>query len=162
MGKTKITAPPGVPFIDIEREFDAPRELVHQAYLDPELVVQWLGPRQYRMEIDRWDARDGGAYRYVHSNESGSHAFHGVFHSMDMDNMVQTFEYEGAPGHVSLDAQVLEDLGNGRTRVRSHSVFMSVEDRDVMIENGMGDGVDDGYNRLDELIARLQPVGAIN
>jgi uncharacterized protein YndB with AHSA1/START domain len=162
MGKTKITAPPGVPFIDIEREFDAPRELVHQAYLDPKLVVQWLGPRQYTMKIDRWDARDGGAYRYVHTNGDGSHAFHGVFHSMAIDNMVQTFEYEGAPGHVSLDTQVLEDLGNGRSRVRSHSVFMSVEDRDAMIENGMGEGVEDGYTRLDELMATLQPVGAIN
>lgn len=162
MSKTRITAPAGVPFIDIEREFDAPRELVHRAYLDPELVVQWLGPRQYTMTIDRWDARDGGAYRYVHSNESGSHAFHGVFHSMAIDNMAQTFEYEGAPGHVSLDTQVLEDLGNGRSRVKSHSVYMSVEDRDTMIGNGMAEGVEDGYNRLDELIARLQPVGAIN
>ncbi len=162
MSKTTITAPAGVPFIDIEREFDAPRELVHRAYLDPELVVQWLGPRQYMMTIDRWDARDGGAYRYTHSNESGSHAFHGVFHSMGMDSMVQTFEYEGAPGHVSLDTQVLEDLGNGRTRVRSHSVFMSVEDRDAMIENGMAGGVEDGFSRLDELMASLQPVGAIN
>lgn len=162
MGKTKISAPPGVPYIDMEREFDAPRELVHQAYLDPKLVVQWLGPRKYTMTIDRWDARDGGAYRYTHSDATGSHGFRGVFHSMAMDNMVQTFEYEGAPGHVSLDAQVLEDLGNGRTRVRSHSVFMSVEDRDIMVENGMGDGVEEGYNRLDDLLATLAPVGAIN
>lgn len=160
MGKTKISAPAGVPYIDIEREFDAPRELVHRAYLDPELVIQWLGPRQYTMAIDRWDARDGGAYRYVHTNEGGSHGFHGVFHSMAIDNMVQTFEYEGAPGHVSLDTQVLEDLGGGRTRVKSHSIFMSVADRDTMIENGMSDGVEGGFSRLDELLARLTPVGA--
>jgi uncharacterized protein YndB with AHSA1/START domain len=114
------------------------------------------------MRIDQWDARDGGAYRYVHTDGTNEHAFHGVFHSMAMDNMVQTFEYEGAPGHVSLDTQVLEDLGNGRTRVKSHSVFMSVEDRDMMVENGMGDGVEDGYNRLDELLATFQPVGATN
>lgn len=160
MGKTKISAPPGVPYIDMEREFDAPRELVHQAYLDPQLVVQWLGPRQYTMTIDQWDARDGGAYRYVHSDGNSSHGFHGVFHSMAIDSMVQTFEYEGAPGHVSLDTQVVEDLCNGRSRVRSHSIFMSVEDRDAMVENGMGEGVEDGYNRLDELLVKLQPVGA--
>ena len=160
MGKTKITAPPGVPYIDIEREFDAPRELVYQAYLDPKLIVQWLGPRQYTMKLDRWDAREGGAYRYVHTDGENEHGFHGVFHSMAMDNMVQTFEYEGAPGHVSLDAQVLEDIGDGRTRVKSHSIFMSVADRDMMVENGMGDGVEDGFNRLDELLATLQPVGA--
>ena len=74
--------------------------------------------------------------------------------------MVQTFEFEGAPGHVSLDAQALEDLGNGRTRVKSHSIFMSVADRDAMVEAGMSDGVEDGFNRLDELMERLQPVGA--
>ena len=119
MGKTTINAPAGEPYIDMEREFDAPRELVHRAYLDPELVTQWLGPRKYEMVIDTWDARDGGAYRYVHRDGESEHGFRGVFHSMDIDNMVQTFEYEGAPGHVSLDRQALEDLGNGRSRVKS-------------------------------------------
>jgi uncharacterized protein YndB with AHSA1/START domain len=161
MDKTRITAPEGTPYIDMEREFDAPRELVHRAYLEPELVKQWLGPRKYEMVIDRWDARAGGAYRYVHRDGETEHGFRGVFHSMDIDNLVQTFEYEGAPGHVSLDSQVLEDLGNGRTRMRSHSVFQSVADRDAMVEAGMSSGVEDGYNRLDELLERLRtPVGA--
>jgi uncharacterized protein YndB with AHSA1/START domain len=160
MSKTTITAPEGVPFVDVEREFDAPPELVHRAYLEPELITQWLGPRKYEMVLDKWDARAGGEYRYVHSNADGAWGFHGVFHSMDIDNMVQTFEFEGAPGHVSLDQLTIEGLGGGRSRVKSHSVFQSVADRDAMIENGMGDGVDDGYNRLDELLAKLQPVGA--
>jgi uncharacterized protein YndB with AHSA1/START domain len=113
------------------------------------------------MVIDQWDARTGGSYRYVHSDGTNQYGFRGVFHSMDMDNMVQTFEFEGAPGHVSLDTQVLEDLGDGRTRVKTHSVFQSVADRDAMVEAGMSDGVEDGYNRLDELLARLRaPVGA--
>jgi uncharacterized protein YndB with AHSA1/START domain len=160
MATTTINAPAGQPFIDIERDFDAPRELVYRAYCDPALITQWLGPRKYEMVVDRWDARDGGGYRYVHRDSESAHAFHGVFHSMDMDNMVQTFEYEGAPGHVSLDTQALIDLGNGRTRVKSHSVFTSVADRDMMVENGMSEGVEDGYDRLDDLLARLQPVGA--
>jgi len=160
MGNTRIIAPPGEPFIDMERDFDAPRELVHEAYRDPKLVTQWLGPRKYEMVLERWDARDGGAYRYVHRDGENEHGFRGVFHSMAIDNMVQTFEYEGAPGHVSLDTQAIEDLGNGRSRVKSHSVFMSVADRDAMVEAGMGDGVDEGYDRLDELLVKLQPVGA--
>jgi uncharacterized protein YndB with AHSA1/START domain len=160
MGKTKISAPAGEPFIDMEREFEAPRELVFEAYRDPKLVSRWLGPRQYEMVIDQWDARDGGAYRYVHRDGENAYGFHGVFHSMAIDNMVQTFEFEGAPGHVSLDTQVIEDLGNGRARVKVHSIFMSVADRDAMVEAGMGDGVEDGYNRLDELLATLTPVGA--
>jgi uncharacterized protein YndB with AHSA1/START domain len=158
--KTMISAPAGQPFVDMEREFDAPAALVHRAHLEPELVKQWLGPRQYEMTLEAWDARPGGAYRYIHSSDAGAFAFHGVFHSTDMANMVQTFEFEGYPGHVSLDAATIEDIGGGRSRVRVHSVFQSVADRDGMIENGMGDGVEDGYNRLDELIATLQPVGA--
>jgi uncharacterized protein YndB with AHSA1/START domain len=79
---------------------------------------------------------------------------------MAVDNMVQTFEFAGAPGHVSLDTQVIEDLPGGRSRVKSHSIFMSVADRDAMVEAGMSDGVEDGYNRLDELLPTLQPVGA--
>jgi uncharacterized protein YndB with AHSA1/START domain len=160
MGKTKISAPQGEPFVDIEREFDAPRELVFEAYRDPNLVKRWLGPRKYEMVIDQWDARDGGTYRYVHRDGENAYGFHGVFHAMSIDNMVQTFEFDGAPGHVSLDTQAIEDIGNGRSRVKSHSIFMSVADRDAMVEAGMGDGVEDGYLRLDELLATLTPVGA--
>ncbi|TME13432.1 MAG: polyketide cyclase [Chloroflexi bacterium] len=161
MSKTTITAPAGVPFVDMEREFVAPAALVHRAYLEPELVTQWLGPRKYEMVLDKWDARAGGQYRYVHRNADGEFGFHGVFHSMDIDNLVQTFEFEGVPGHVSLDQLVIEDLGGGRSRIKSHSVFQSVADRDAMVEAGMGDGVEDGYDRLDELLEKLQqPVGA--
>jgi uncharacterized protein YndB with AHSA1/START domain len=158
--KTTINAPEGQPFIDMEREFDAPAELVHRAYLEPELVKQWLGPRKYEMVIERWDARDGGGYRYFHRGEDGSHGFPGVFHSTAIDNMVQTFEYDGAPGHVSLDTQKIEDLPGGRSRMTSHSVFLSVADRDAMVEAGMSSGVEEGYERLDALLPTLQPVNA--
>jgi len=161
MSKTQIDAPAGVPFVDITREFDAPLELVRRAWTDPDLVKQWLGPRKYEMVIERWDARDGGGYRYVHRDAESSYGFHGVFHSMAPDNMVQTFEFDGAPGHVSLDSQKLEDIGNGRSRLKARTVFQSVADRDAMAESGMAEGVEDGYNRLDELLVKLaQPVSA--
>src|SRR6185437_1724354 len=79
--KTVITAPAGTPFVDTEREFDAPPEVVHRAFLEPDLIVQWLGPRKYEMVIDTFDPRPGGAYRYIHRNEDAEWAFHGVFHS---------------------------------------------------------------------------------
>ena len=103
MGTTKISAEPGVPFIDITREFDAPRDVLFRAHTDPELLVQWLGPRRLTMIIDRYDVRDGSSWRYIHRDEDGSeYGFHGVFHGTPSpDNMVQTFEFEGAPGHVS-------------------------------------------------------------
>ena len=157
--KTRISAPEGQPFIDMERDFDAPAALVHRAYLDPDLVRQWLGPRQYEMEIERWDARDGGSYRYVQTDGTNRYGFRGSFHSMAIDSMVQTFEFDGAPGHVSLDTQRIEDIGAGRSRLTSRSVFLSVADRDAMVEAGMASGVEDGYNRLDELLPRLQPAG---
>jgi len=161
MSKTQIDAPAGVPFVDITREFDAPLELVRRAWTDPDLVKQWLGPRKYEMVIEQWDARAGGAYRYVHRDDAGNEfGFHGVFHSNDPDNMVQTFEFEGMPGHVSLDRLQLEDIGGGRTRSRIHSVYQSLEDRDGMVQAGMGDGVSEGFERLDELLATMPlPVG---
>jgi uncharacterized protein YndB with AHSA1/START domain len=163
VGTTEITAPAGVPFIEIEREFDAPRALLYRAYADPELLKQWLGPRKYEMVVDRWEPRDGGSWRYVHKDGTSEYGFHGVFHGpQSVDGMLQTFEFEGAPGHVSLDAlQFIER--DGRTIVRSHSVYQSVADRDAMVESGMAEGLDDGFKRLDELIARLktmEPAGA--
>lgn len=157
MGITRISAPAGLPFIDVEREFDAPRDLLYRAWTEPELMVQWLGPRKYRMDVEVYELRDGGRYRYTHTDEAGNvHGFRGVFHGAPSpDHMVQTFEYEGAPGQISLDALTLEDLAGGRTRARTHSSFQSVEARDAMIEAGMEGGMNEGFDRLDELVDRL-------
>jgi uncharacterized protein YndB with AHSA1/START domain len=160
MSKTQIDAPAGVPFIDIEREFDAPRDLVFRAYTDPEMLVQWLGPRKYKMTIESWEPRDGGKWRFIHSDDDGNaYGFHGVFHGEQTpDGMLQTFEFEGAPGHVSLEKLVLEER-DGKTTVRNHAVYQSIEARDAMIDSGMESGMNDGFDRLDDLLARLrQPV----
>ena len=164
MGTTEISAPAGVPFIDMSREFDAPRELLFRAYTEPELLVQWLGPRRYEMVVDRWEPRDGGSWHYVHRDAEGNEfGFHGVFHGpQTVDGMLQTFEFEGAPGHVSLESLVFEERGS-RTIARNHSVYQSVADRDAMVEAGMAGGVEEGFDRLDELISRLThatPAGA--
>jgi uncharacterized protein YndB with AHSA1/START domain len=159
MGTTEITAQPGLPFIDIRREFDAPRDLLFRAHTEPELLIQWLGPSKYTMVVDEYDVRDGGRWRYIHRDKAGNElGFHGVFHGTPSpERMVQTFEFEGAPGHVSLDALTLQER-EGRTVVRVHSVFQSVEARDAMVAGGMREGMDEGYRRLDELLARLVPV----
>jgi uncharacterized protein YndB with AHSA1/START domain len=153
MSDFKVTAEPGVPQVLTEREFDAPRDLVYRAFTDPDLLVQWLGPRRYTMTIDRYDLRDGGTYRYVHSDEAGNaFGFHGVFHGdASPDGLVQTFEFEGAPGHVSMDTITFEDRGD-TTTVRTNSLFQSVESRDAMVESGMADGMSEGYERLAELL----------
>ncbi|MGZ5293068.1 MAG: SRPBCC family protein [Actinomycetota bacterium] len=152
----KVTAEPGVPQVFTERIFEAPRELVFRAFIEPELLVQWLGPRQYTMTIDRFDARDGGSWRYVHSDDAGNaFGFHGVFHGEPSpEGFVQTFEFEGAPGHVSMDTLTLEER-DGKTTVRTNSLFQSVEARDAMVQSGMAEGMNDGYDRLEELLATL-------
>jgi uncharacterized protein YndB with AHSA1/START domain len=157
MSKLTVTVEPGTPFVDITRDFEASRELLLRAHTDPELVKEWLGPRGYVMVIDHYDAREGGSYRYEHHDPDGNvYGFRGSFHGpQTLEGLVQTFEYEGAPGHVSLDAIRFEDLGDGRTRLHGHSVFQSVEDRDAMVEAGMQTGIEEGYERLDELVERL-------
>jgi uncharacterized protein YndB with AHSA1/START domain len=156
MTEMQITAEPRVPQVLTARTFDAPRDLVFRAFTDPELLVQWLGPRQYTMTIERFDVRDGGTYRYVHADDAGNaFGFHGVFHGEPSpDGFVQTFEFEGAPGHVSMDTLVLEER-DGKTTVRTNSVFQSVEARDAMVQSGMAEGMNEGYDRLDELIVTL-------
>ena len=156
MTEMTITAEPGVPQVLTSREFDAPRDMVYRAFSEPDLLVQWLGPRKYTMTIDRYDMRDGGTWRYVHSDGAGNaFGFHGVFHGTPSpDGMVQTFEFEGSPGHVSMDTATFEEH-DGKTTVYTNSVFQSVEARDAMVDNGMADGMSEGYERLDDLLAKL-------
>ena len=151
-----ITAEPGVPQVITTRTFDAPRNLVYRALTEPDLLVQWLGPRKYTMTIERYDLRDGGTYRYIHADDAGNaYVFHGVFHGdPSPDGMVQTFEFEGAPGNVSMDTLTLEEH-DGKTTVRSNSVYQSVEARDAMVQSGMAEGMNEGYDRLDEVLAKL-------
>ena len=158
MATTQIVAEPGLPQIEITREFAAPRELLFRAHTDPELLVQWLGPRTQTMTVDHLDPRHGGTWCYTSRDAEGNeHGFQGVFHGTPSpDGIIQTFEYEGWPGRVSLESLTFEDRG-GRTLLRARSVYQSVEDRDQMVESGMEVGINEGYERLDELIARLAP-----
>ncbi len=154
--ETTIEAHPTLPLITIEREFDARPELVFRAHTEPDLVVQWLGPRRLTMRVEEYDARRGGAYRYVHGGEDGvEHWFHGCFHEVTPERLVQTFTYEGYPEGVSLETLWIEDLGDGRTRLRIQSLVDSMEARDAMLSSGMDEGVRQGYERLDELCERL-------
>lgn len=156
---TVITAEPGKQELFITREFDAPRELVFKAHTDPQLYVQWLGPRGYEMVLDTFEPYSGGRYRYIHKDTNGNeYGFHGVFHEISEELMIQTFEFEGLPekGHVTLDSMQLEALPGNRTRITIQSVYRSVADRDGMIESGMERGVNEGYERLDEVLETMQ------
>jgi uncharacterized protein YndB with AHSA1/START domain len=152
-----ITAPEGVPFIDFVREFDAPVAAIFRAHAEPDLVKQWLGPNGYEMDIEHYEFRTGGGYRYVHRNPAGGEfAFNGVFHVVrDNEFAIQTFEFEGFPDVVSIESLQFTDLGHGRTRVHGHAVYPSLEARDGMIAGNMEVGMVEGYERLDKVVAAL-------
>jgi uncharacterized protein YndB with AHSA1/START domain len=153
--ETQVIADPALPTIEIIREFDAPPERVFRAHTDPELVVQWLGPRGLEMRVDRYDARTGGSYRYTHKDADGNeYAFFGAFHEVrPNERIVQTFTFEGYPDGVSLETATFEDLGDGRTRLHAVSLCDSFEGRDAWLRSGMEVGVNEGYAKLDALIA---------
>jgi uncharacterized protein YndB with AHSA1/START domain len=154
--QTIVTAEPGVQELFITREFDAPRELVYKAHTDPDLYAQWLGPRGYEMKLETFEPVSGGKYRYTHKDPQGNeYGFHGSFHEMSPERMVQTFEFDGYPGHVSMDCMMLEELPGDRTKITIQSIFQSVEDRDGMVQAGMEKGVREGYERLDEVLKGL-------
>lgn len=157
--ETKIIAEPGTNVITIIREFDAPRELVFRAYTEPDLYVRWLGPRGYAMNLEKFEPWSGGSWRYVQRDLQGNeYAFHGVNHDVTApERLIGTFEFEGLPepGHVTLEAATFEALPGGRTRMTGQSIFLSVADRDGMLQSGMEYGVNDSYERLDELLAAL-------
>lgn len=157
--QAKITVEPGKQEIFMEREFNAPRELVFKAYTDPELFKQWMGPRELTMDLEVFESKNGGSWRYISKDQDGNeYAFHGVNHEVAFpERLITTFEFEGLPekGHVILQTARFESLPNDRTRVISQSVFQSVADRDGMVQSGMERGVYDSYARLEELLEKL-------
>jgi uncharacterized protein YndB with AHSA1/START domain len=142
--------------IHIERVFDAPRERVFSAYTDPELIPEWWGPEGITTIVDRMDVKAGGAWRFVCRDADGREdGFRGTYREVSPpERIVQTFEWEGMPGHVGVETAVFEDLGD-RTKVTTTSLFHTTEERDGMLSSGMEGGVNQSYARLDALLARL-------
>jgi uncharacterized protein YndB with AHSA1/START domain len=153
MAETTIEADPKVPIIRLTRDFAATPEQLFRAHTDPRLFVQWNGPNSLETRIDQWDARSGGSFRFVSSRDGEEYAFRGCFHEIRPDRIVQTFTYEGDPDGVALETLWFEDLGNGRTRLRAQSLVDSFESRDAWLKSGMEVGVNEGYAKLEELIA---------
>jgi uncharacterized protein YndB with AHSA1/START domain len=152
--ETEISAPAGVPWIDIVREFDAPPEKVYAAHTDPELLKRWLGPRDLEMTVEEFDLRTGGRYAYTHRRGDEAYQFFGSFHEVrENERLVQTFTFRGAPDSVALEILTLQPLPGSRTRLVIRSVGSTVEDRDAAIASGMEHGIVEGYEKLDELLA---------
>jgi uncharacterized protein YndB with AHSA1/START domain len=151
-----IEALPDLPVVRITREFDAPPDRVFRAYVDPDLFVQWIGPRGLDTTITTWDARTGGSWAYASGRaaEDFETSFYGSFHEVrPHERIVQTFTWAGAPDGVSLETMTFEALEGGRCRIVATSVVESIELRDMILSSGMDVGVNEGYQKLDELLA---------
>jgi uncharacterized protein YndB with AHSA1/START domain len=141
---------------ELTRVFNAPRDLVFRTMMDPALIPQWWGPRRYKTVVDRMDVRIGGTWRFGNiAEDGGEHWFRGEYREIvPNERVVQTFEYEPFAGQVSVETMTLEDLGDGRTRVRVRAVYPSKEAADAMLAGGaMESGARETYDRLEELLA---------
>ena len=152
--KAKITTPSDRE-IRIERVFNATPERVWRAMTDPALIAQWWG-RGNKVVIEKFEPTRGGHWRFVEHSPDGVHGFEGRFREVTPpERVVQTFEWDGMPGHVAVEHMTLEDLGDGRTRLITISQFHTTEERDGMLHSGMEGGVNQSYVALDEVLARM-------
>ena len=152
-GTTTIEALAEVPLIRITREFAGTPAQVFRAHTDADLFARWTGPDGTEVRIDQWDPRTGGSWRYRTVVDGEEYGFHGCFHTVREDRIVQTFTFEGFPDGVALETLFIEDLGDGRTRLVTESLVDSFEGRDAILASGMEVGVNDGYARLDTMLA---------
>lgn len=148
-----LNAPAGEPFMEYSREFDFPVADVFRAHTDPALFARWIGPADVDTHIDDFQARTGGSYRFVHSRGDEHYAFRGVFHTVRQDDfLLQTFEFEGDPGVVTLEYSTFTPLPDGRTRLSGRSLYPSIEGRDTFLSNGIEEGMSSGYDQLDAVL----------
>ncbi|MBS1836103.1 MAG: SRPBCC domain-containing protein [Actinobacteria bacterium] len=148
-----IEADPDLPIIRITRDFAATPAQLLRAHTDPELFAQWVGPDGMDTRILDWDARDGGSWRYVACRDGEEYGFRGCFHQITDTRIVQTFTFEGMPDDVALETLRFDDRGDGTTRMHAQSLVDSFEGRDAWLVSGMEVGVDQGYAKLDAMLA---------
>ncbi|MGW5320037.1 SRPBCC family protein [Nocardia thailandica] len=139
--------------VHIERIFAASPERVWAAYSRIEQLSQWWG-RGHVLDVERWEFRKGGHWRFVEHDGDESYGFEGRFREIvPGEKIVQSFEWDGMPAHISIDTTTLVDLGDGRTKVVTDSIFHTAEERDGMLQSGMEGGLNDSYRALDALLA---------
>lgn len=155
MDDYEFLTPAGCPEVIAKHTLDASPRDVYKAVTDRRSIPKWWGPESVKTRVTKMDVRKGGQWRFIQRDTDGKeYGFHGVYHEvLPAKELVYTFEYEGMPGHVSMETMTLEPV-DGRTRVTEKIVFQSVEDRDGMVREGMEEGEKESMERLEKLLAR--------
>jgi uncharacterized protein YndB with AHSA1/START domain len=152
--KTKIGAENGKQEIVITREFDLPLALLFKAYVEPEIVAQWMGTKVLKLENKKY-----GRYQFETSDPKGNVAFVaiGVIHEfIPEEKITRTFEMENTPFGVQLEFLTFEKLGDDRSKLTMHVVYRSVAVRDQILALPFAQGINMAHNRLQNIVNQLK------
>jgi uncharacterized protein YndB with AHSA1/START domain len=152
--KTKIEAEDGRQEIRITRTFDLPVELLFRAYVDAEIVAQWMGT-----EVLKLENKKHGSYAFVTTDPKGNkHGFNGTIHSTETNrSIIRTFEMENSPFGVQLEFLEFESTGEDTSRLNMHVIYRSAEIRDQLLKLPFAMGINMAHNRLQDILQKLKP-----
>jgi uncharacterized protein YndB with AHSA1/START domain len=151
--KTKINAEDGKQEIVITREFDLPLELLFKAYVEPEIVAQWMGTKVLKLENKKH-----GSWQFETTDPKGNkHGFNGVIHEFVPNRKItRTFEMENTPFPVQLEFLEFEKLSDDTSKLNMHIIYKSVADRDQMLQLPFAQGINMAHNRLQNVVSKLK------
>lgn len=151
--KTKINAKDGQQDLVITREFDLPLELLFRAYMEPEIVEQWMGTKVLKLEN-----REHGSYLFETTDpKGGKHRFNGVIHEFVPEQKItRTFEMENTPFPVQLEFLEFEKLTDETSRLTMQIVYRSAAFRDQMLQLPFAQGINMAHNRIQDIVSKLK------
>lgn len=152
--KTKINAEDGKQELVITREFDLPLELLFKAYVDPEIVEQWMGTKVLKLENIKH-----GSWQFETTDTQGNVVFraNGVIHEyVPNQKITRTFEMENTPFGVQLEFLEFKKLTDDTSKLKMHIVYKSVSDRDNMLKLPFAQGINMAHNRLQDIVSQLK------
>ena len=158
--KTKIDAEDGKQELVITREFDLPLELLFKAYVEPEIVEQWMGTKVLKLE-----SKKHGSYQFETTDPKGNkYSFNGVIHECSENRkIVRTFEMENTPYGVQLEIyefeQLASDSHNSRSKLNMHVIYESVAQRDQVLKLPFAKGINMAHNRIQDIVSNLDSYG---
>jgi len=151
--KTKIRAEDGKQELVITREFDLPLELLFKAYVEPEIVEQWMGTKVLKLE-----SKKHGSWQFETTDPKGNkHMFNGTIHEfIPNQKITRTFEMENTPFGVQLEFLEFEKLTDDTSKLNMHIIYRSVELRDQMLQLPFAQGINMAHNRIQDIMNKTK------